>query len=223
VINPQWSWLAYHYEQYSYENADVAYFPSYFLKSKLESYGWVKQGNHLPYFVPIVELQGDETTNLTPPTPLPYEGREEEFNSPPRFGEGLGERFPIVFFGRLEERKGFCTFVEAIKLLNRDVIDKIQIIFIGKIIPLQSSQYQHLDSQQYIEEQLDGYVAYKVLPNLSSQEAIKFVRELNHPIVCLTSLQENFPNTGLEMGQLPVSLVVSDTGGFNSQTNLIAS
>ncbi len=64
VINPQWLWLAYHYEQYSYENADVAYFPSYFLKSKLESYGWVKQGNHLPYFVPIIELQDVETRNL---------------------------------------------------------------------------------------------------------------------------------------------------------------
>ena len=230
VINPQWLWLAYHYEQYSYENADVAYFPSYFLKSKLESYGWVKQGNHLPYFVPIVELQGDETTNRTPPTPLPKNVETRNLPAVHSVNTSLQplsvsyegkEKFPVVFFGRLEERKGFCTFVEAIKLLNRDVIDKIQIIFIGKIIPLQSSQYQHLDSQQYIEEQLDGYVAYKVLPNLSSQEAIKFVRELNSSIVCLTSLQENFPNTGLEMGQLPVSLVVSDTGGFRETLNLI--
>ncbi|MEH1935684.1 MAG: glycosyltransferase, partial [Nostoc sp.] len=131
------------------------------------------------------------------------------------------DKIPVVFFSRLEERKGLCTFVEAIKLLNPILVERIQIIFMGKIIPLQSSQLQHLDSQQYIEQQLDSQITYNLIPNLSSQDAITFITELNHPIVCLTSIQENFPNTGLEMGQLPVSLVVSNTGGFQETLNLI--
>ncbi|MEH1889823.1 MAG: glycosyltransferase [Nostoc sp.] len=231
---PQWFWQAYHYEQFSYENADIAYFPSYFLKSKLESYGWkTSQSKYLPYFVPTIEMLGDEReANLALPTPLPYQGREE-LNSPLRVGKGSSvtthnslnslnvDKIPVVFFSRLEERKGLCTFVEAIKLLNPILVERIQIIFIGKIIPLQSSQLQHLDSQQYIEQQLDSHITYNLIPNLSSQDAITFITELNHPIVCLTSIQENFPNTGLEMGQLPVSLVVSDTGGFQETLNLV--
>ena len=35
------------------------------------------------------------------------------------------------------------------------------------------------------------------------------------------SPQENFPNSALEMGQLPVSLVVSDTGGFRETLQLV--
>lgn len=43
-----------HREQVSYENVDLAFFPSFFLKNKVESFGW--QTNHAynrPYFVPI--------------------------------------------------------------------------------------------------------------------------------------------------------------------------
>jgi hypothetical protein len=43
-----------HREQVSYENVDLAFYPSYFLKNKVESFGW--QTNHAqnrPYFVPI--------------------------------------------------------------------------------------------------------------------------------------------------------------------------
>jgi glycosyltransferase involved in cell wall biosynthesis len=196
VEEPRWFWQAYHYEQFSYENADIAYFPSYFLKSKLEDYGWqTSEAKHLPYFIPTIDHQSNSNLNA--------------------------EKVPIVFFSRLEERKGLCTFVEAIKLLNRNIADKIQIIFLGKIIPLQSSELKHLDSQQYIAQEFDSYITYDLIRNLSSQDAIKFISKLNHPIVCLTSLQENFPNTGLEMGQLPVSLVVSDTGGFRETLSLV--
>lgn len=200
---PQWYWKAYHYEQYSYENADITYFPSHFLKSKLESYGWkTSHAKNLPYFVPILELR-ERKNNLT-----------KQSNLTP-------EKIPFIFFGRLEERKGLCTFIEAIKLLEPTIINKIQIIFIGKIIPLQSSFLQHLNSQQYIEKELNNQFNYSLFPHFSSQQAIQFITELNHPIVCLTSIEENFPNAALEMGQLPVSLVVSDTGGFRETLNLI--
>ena len=228
VEQPQWFWQAYHYEQFSYENTDVAYFPSYFLKSKLESYGWkISQAKHLPYFVPIVKLLSNDSVQPFghenseaghSPALLLTANREATITQQNNLNS---EKIPVVFFCRLEERKGLCTFLEAIKLLESTVAEKIQIIFIGKIIPLQSSQLQHLDSQQYIEQELNSHLTYNLFPNLSSQEAIKLVTELDCPIVCLTSLQENFPNTALEMGQLPISLVVSDTGGFRETLNLI--
>jgi hypothetical protein len=47
-----------HREQVAYENVDLAFFPSFFLKNKVESYGW--QTNHAhnrPYFVPIQPIK----------------------------------------------------------------------------------------------------------------------------------------------------------------------
>jgi len=130
-------------------------------------------------------------------------------------------KIPIVFFGRLEVRKGLCTFVSAIQQLDPETQKRVQIYCIGKIVQLNLSQSNDLTSDQYIEQELNGKVTYEILSDLYSQEAIELIRSLDHPIVCLTSHQENFPNSGLEMGQLPVSLVVSDTGGFRETLAIV--
>jgi len=199
---PHWLSQAYHYEQFSYENADVTYSPSHFLKSKLSSYGWkTAHAKHQPYFVPSLNL-----TNYGQSTAS---------------DETVPNKISVIFFGRLEERKGLCSFVEAMRLLDCTIAQKIEIIFIGKIIPLQSSHLEHLHSQQYLDRELGDAFTYTLLSDLSSQEAIQAIADLHHPIVCLTSLQENFPNVALEMGQFPVSLIVSDTGGFRETLGLI--
>lgn len=198
---PDWLWQAYHYEQFSYENADITYSPSHFLKSKLSDYGWkTAHVKHLPYFVPSLTLINHRSTASN---------------------EITCNKIPVIFFGRLEERKGLCTFLEAVRLIDSAIAEKIHIIFIGKVIPLQSSYLQHLDSQQYIDRELGDSFTYTLLSDLSSQEAIQAIANLQHPIVCLTSLQENFPNAALEVGQLSVSLVLSDTGGFCETLDLL--
>jgi len=206
----RWLWQAYHYEQFSYENAEVTYSPSHFLKSKLAGYGWkTAHAKHMPYFVPSLSLANSEPSTAS--------------------DETVPSKISVIFFGRLEERKGLCTFVEAIRLLDSalretipaGIVPQIHPIFIGKIVPLQSSHLEHLNSQQYIDRELGDAFPYILLPDLSSQSAIQAIADLHHPIVCLTSLQENFPNVALEMGQLPVSLIVSDTGGFRETLGLI--
>ncbi|HIK18854.1 MAG TPA: glycosyltransferase [Leptolyngbyaceae cyanobacterium M33_DOE_097] len=198
----RWYWQAHHYEQFCYENAGITYSPSHFLKSKLSDYGWkTTHVKHLPYFVPSLTLKSNKPSTTLDKTLL--------------------NKIPVVFFARLEERKGLCTFLEALKLLDSTITPRIHPIFIGKIIPLQSSQLQHLNSQEYINRELDNSFTYTLLPDLTSQEAIQAIADLHHPVVCLTSLQENFPNAALEVGQLPVSLVVSDTGGFRETLDLL--
>lgn len=197
-----WYWQAHHYEQFCYETADITYSPSHFLQSKLSKYGWkTAHVKHLPYFVPSLTLTSNK------PTTAP--------------DKRLLNKIPIVFFARLEERKGLSTFLEALKLLDDTIAAKVHPVFIGKIIPLQSSHLKHLNSQEYIDRELGNSFTYTLLSDLSSQEAIQAIADFQHPIVCLTSLQENFPNTALEMGQLPVSLVVSDTGGFRETLDLL--
>lgn len=128
---------------------------------------------------------------------------------------------PIVFFGRLEERKGLCTFIEGIKLLKPELKSQLKITFMGKIVSLYSADLKHLNSEQYIKQELQNDFSYEIIGNFYSQQAIEYIIALPNPIVCLCSPQENFPNTALEMGQLPVSLVVSDTGGFRETLHLV--
>ena len=128
---------------------------------------------------------------------------------------------PVVFFGRIEERKGLCTFVEAINLLQPEFSKKIKIIFMGKVVPLFSPKLNHLNSEQYIEQYLEKGLDYEIISDYYSEQAIEYINNLNHPIVCLASPQDNFPNTALEMGQLPIPLVVADTGGFHETLQLV--
>ena len=130
-------------------------------------------------------------------------------------------KIPIVFFGRLEERKGLLCFLEALQLLEDSVTEKVQIIFLGKNVSLQTPGLQGLDSQEYIQETLGQSYNYSVVTDLFSQEAIELIRQLNSPLVCLASKQENFPHAALEMAQLPVSLLVAQTGGFQETLNLV--
>lgn len=195
-----------HYEQYSFEQADLAFYLSHFLKDKVEKYGWkTSHALYLPYCFPIIEQLLEKA---------------EPFRNNLQCYVNTG-KIPLIFFGRLEERKGLVTFLEALQLLETDARNKVQIIFLGKTVQLQAENIKHLDSQQYIQQQLGDDYDYHIVTDLFSREAIQLVNQLNHPIVCLTSLQENFPNSALEMGQLPVSLVVSDTGGFRETLNLI--
>lgn len=51
----QWFKQVCDYEQYTFENADLAFFPSYHLKSRVESYGWkTDHAKHMPYFIPVI-------------------------------------------------------------------------------------------------------------------------------------------------------------------------
>ncbi|BAC92245.1 glycosyltransferase [Gloeobacter violaceus] len=196
-------WQASHLEQTAFESADLAFFPSHALKKRVESYGWsTAHARHQPYFVPIVEPAISEI--------------ESERQTPPRT-----QKRSLVFFGRLEERKGLCTFVEALKQLTDYWKERIEVYFVGRVVALETFRPQNIDSRQYIAQELADEIHYTVYSGFSSAEAIAFTRGLSSPVVCLTSNQENFPNTALEMGQLPISLIVSDTGGFRETLQLL--
>lgn len=205
--DPRWFQQAYYVEQNAYDHADLTCFPSYFLRDKDSGYGWqTDRAHHLPYFIPRVATD----------TPLPEVAKE--------IAAEIGDRIPIVFFGRLEERKGLCTFIEA---LQTDLTstspsgERPFVLFLGKIVTLESTALCGLDSQEYIDCALSHRLDYRIESNLSSAEAIATILHLNAPIICLCSLQENFPNTALEMGQLPLNLIVADTGGFRETLDLL--
>jgi O-antigen biosynthesis protein len=199
--DPSRLWRVADYERFSLENADLSFFPSHFLRDKVESYGWnTARAIHMPNLMPLLDTTGSGRSDL------------------PKLDEA---KVAVVFFGRLEERKGLCTFVEALHALPPTLRRTLHVLFLGKIVPLYSTPLAHLDSRQYIEREMPTDVSYSILSDLYSAEALHYVHEQRCPVVCLTSPQENFPNTALEMGQLPVKLVVSDTGGFRETLELV--
>ncbi|MEC4868825.1 MAG: glycosyltransferase [Jaaginema sp. PMC 1078.18] len=194
----QWFLQAYHYEQFSLENANLACTPSRFLAQKYKSYGYKTDNlKHLPYFIPLLESRFTSTSSAS-----------------------ISDRIVLVFFGRLEERKGLLTFVEAIQSLPPEITSQLQIFFLGKVVPLQSPQLSQMNSQQYIEQEL-GHLDIRIESQYSREAAFQFLQTLDSPIICLTSEQENLPHTALEMGQLPLTLVVAKAAGWQEAFLLV--
>ena len=193
-------------ERLSFEKADLSIHLSNFLKTRVSGYGWsVEEAIHLPYCFPVIEQD----------YPKSHDPDVDALNS------RIGDRIPVVFFGRLEERKGFLVFVDALKKLKQELLSKIYVIFLGKVVSLSQHDIKQYNSQTYLDRSFPGVLSYDIFPDLFSQQALNFVRNLHNPIVCLTSIEENFPNTGLEIGQLGVSLVASATGGFQETIGLV--
>ncbi len=58
-------------EQLSFENADLAFFPSYHLRSRVDAYGWdVSESIHMPYFIPILENESRALEALESSVPI---------------------------------------------------------------------------------------------------------------------------------------------------------
>lgn len=52
---PEWLWKVAHNEQSCFENADLSFFPSYYLTTRVQSYGWnIQNGHNMPNYIPIV-------------------------------------------------------------------------------------------------------------------------------------------------------------------------
>lgn len=116
----------------------------------------------------------------------------------------------ILFFGRLERRKGVETLVDALKRLLDSAIN-VRCRFIGSdtdSAPGGTSMLKHLTSR------LHNY-----RPETFSFEPAQTREELGEPIrhahvVCLPSLWENFPNACLEAMSLRACVLASDAGGM---------
>ncbi len=127
----------------------------------------------------------------------------------------------IIFFGRLEERKGLLEFLEAIEALAVEAAATFSVSFVGKDVRLYSPRTGRLGSSEYIRRSLAGLrVPFRFFPEFSSEEAISYVRASPRAVVCLASPSDNFPHAALEMAQVPVPLVVSDTTGFHQTLEL---
>ena len=127
----------------------------------------------------------------------------------------------IIFFGRLEERKGLPEFICALNHLADGEGPEFRVTFVGKVVRLYAAESGGMDSRAYIATKLHKNLKFSINDDLDSRAAIDFVRNSANAVICLASPSDNFPNAALEMGQLRKRLVVSDTKGFHQTLGLI--
>lgn len=116
----------------------------------------------------------------------------------------------VLYFGRLERRKGVEHLVDAARRLV-DTGVQARFVFVGgdtKTGPEQTSMLNHLKSR-VVNMKADRFV---FLPARSRPELVPLIKSAT--LVCLPSIWENFPNACVEAMALGACVVASDQGGM---------
>ena len=176
-------------ERVSISAADIVTSPSQFLLRWMQENGW-----ELPdqtYVAPYVLPQG-----LLSEGPAPRQRKSE-----------IRE---IVFFGRLEIRKGLKLFCDAIDELCADRANrKFEVTFLGK-----ETQLYGRSSIGYISDRSKAWtVPWRIHSNKYQGAAIEYLRGVGR-LAVISSLADNYPNTVLECVGASVPLLASKVGGI---------
>lgn len=173
-------------EQRSVEGADILYSPSAYFIDYMAARGWAVPGRR---FV---------TPNLLP-------------KSFPEGQEGDGARKPveeIVFFGRLESRKGLELFCDAMTRLLARGAGPSRVVFLGKIGEVAGGS-----ALAYITEATAGWtVPWMVRNDLDTDGAKAFLAHGRRLAVIASSI-ENSPYTVLECIASGQPFLAADVGG----------
>lgn len=172
-------------ERRSVELADILISPSQYMVGWCRSQGW-----KLPQKVEILpNLLGGVPTEVT------YKKRP---------------CLELVFFGRLEWRKGLVLFCQALQRLPADLQQKIKVTFLGK-----ESTILGMPAQRCIDkamERLPG-IAWEVISDKDSLGALNYLKSEGR-VAVVASLVENSPYTVLECLAAGIPLLAADAGGI---------
>ena len=171
-------------ERKSVALADVVVSPSNYLLEWVRSWGW-----ELPEHVHVHPY-------VSPEVPVNHAARG-----------AVGE---IVFFGRLETRKGLELFCDAVeRLYTHGVLADRKVVFLGKI-GLAGGK----DALEYLRERTQAWpYRWDVITELGRQDAIAYL-ESHDVLAVMPSVSDNAPNTVLECLGRGIPFVATAVGGI---------
>jgi glycosyltransferase involved in cell wall biosynthesis len=174
-----------HMERRSVEMADHVISPSRYMLHWMAEFGYA-----LP-----------ESSRVQPTVLVPDFDRPLAPYPPRAASAGPRPVREIVYFARLEARKGLATFCKAVRLLERrGLVGDAAVTLLGKGTPRTSA---------FVAEQgLD----LRVIDDLDSEQAIAYLRG-DGRLACMPSVMENSPLTMYECLLHGIPFAASDAGG----------
>jgi len=123
---------------------------------------------------------------------------------------GKTEIREIVFFGRLEIRKGLKLFCDALdELCAGSEPRQFEVTFLGK-----ETQIYGRSSIGYISDRSKRWTfPWRIASNKYQQAALEYLRGAGR-LAVVSSLSDNFPNTVLECVGAGIPLLASNVGGI---------
>lgn len=171
-------------EQKCVELADVLLSPSQHMLDWIQAQGWGMPDTYLvrQYVLPIPRRQSTSS------------------------GKPLAE---IVFFGRLELRKGIHHFITAVDRIQKLLPAGVSVTFLGEPTTIGDTP-----SSDYISRHCRNWkVSWKVLDQFSHEQAMDYIQG-DGRLSVIASAHDNLPNTILECLALEVPFICSNAGGI---------
>jgi O-antigen biosynthesis protein len=180
-------------EKYAIENADSVWAPSEAMFRWLDAHGIVPKGEKkLIRYLSHVEERPEQVRDYTAKDPS-----------------------HLVFFGRLETRKGLELFTNAInQLLQSKKEHGIgRITFLGKVGTVQNDA----NAVYYLNQMAGTWkvsgIEWKVVDTMDAFQAIRYIKKTG-AIAVLPSLSDNYPYTVLECIENQIPCLASSVGGI---------
>jgi glycosyltransferase involved in cell wall biosynthesis len=178
------------HEQASVELADVVVSPSAYLVDWMRNDGW-----SLP----------DQTVVI------PYFTRSSALGGIVRRLDRHGRARRLVFFGRLDERKGITLLTSALNALPTELLAGVKLDFVGKPTATWSPERIASLLSQQTRRALEG-IGFETA--LDQRQALEHLQAPG-TLVVMPSLRENSPNTVYECLEHGIPFVASDVGGVS--------
>jgi glycosyltransferase involved in cell wall biosynthesis len=204
-------------ERRSAEMADVLVSPSQYLLRWMTEAGWRLTAEHCfvqPYVQPRTPgisalLNRNESDGVSPRSNgelAPVAAKESQ---------GAINVNELVFFGRLEIRKGLALFCDALNLLKQTKdCPRFKVTFLGK-----STDVLGTTSEKFIQERSAAWPwAVQLLTDFDQNGAFRYLKEGGR-LAIIPSLADNLPNTVLECLGGGIPFVASFAGGIPEMIN----
>ncbi|MEQ1687076.1 MAG: glycosyltransferase family 4 protein [Sphingopyxis sp.] len=183
-----------HAERLSVATCGQLWSPSHYLLDWVKARGFVVADSAIvqQYALPTLPLIGGEWTDV---------GRDE--------GDVRASR-AIVFFGRIEERKGIKLFCDALDMLEPTLFEKnVTVTFLGK-----EGTVGDAPAFDYLDRRADAWrFTTQRLTNLGQQEAVEYIAA-HDALAVMASPADNSPCTVYEALSVGLPFIAARTGGI---------
>jgi glycosyltransferase involved in cell wall biosynthesis len=207
MVHSSWQWV----------NESMRLFPVYGLPEMLTKYMERYSVEHCDTLVSPSQYMLDWSATDVESLPkqqhvLPYLFDPALSKAGPR--EAVRE---LIFFGRLEQRKGLILFLDSLLALLDDqgeqkASDHIPVYFLGR--PGQTEDGDGAKTIERFRPLLERRFQLNIISNLGHHEALEFLRSHPAAMVACPSLQDNSPFAVIENILLGTNLISCRTGGI---------